>query len=177
MSGSHKQLLIAIGATLLAALSYALMAACVKEEIKQDISAQMIVFWRSVVGLLFLLPMMHLFEKEVSFGEKIKTKRLGLHLIRSVSGFLGVIIFCIVLKDLSITVATLLFFTVPLFIPFVAFFWKKEPLPRLGWIGLISVLSALSLSSNRDTKPFSWQLYGDFFRVCAQQLGNSALIF
>lgn len=137
MQVTYKHLPSAIGVALLASLSNALMAACIKWEITQGVSASMIVFWRSMWGLFFLLPMIHFFTPTTSIWDKIKTEHLGMHLIRSGTGFAGVIIFCLVLKHLTLTVATLLFFTVPLFIPFVGYIWKKRPLPRLGWIGLI----------------------------------------
>lgn len=62
---------------------------------------------------------------------------MGLHLIRGLTGFAGGLVFCLALKYISLTVGTLLFFSIPLFMPFVGFIWKKKPLPRLGWIGLI----------------------------------------
>lgn len=137
MTAERKKLLLAIGAALLAALSNALMAACIKWEIGRGVSISAVIFFRYFLGLLFLIPLIHFSSPSVSFLQKIRTKRPALHLVRSFTGFIAIFLFCYVLQDLSLTIATLLFFTIPLFMPFVAFVWKRKALPRLGWIGII----------------------------------------
>lgn len=132
-----KDLLLAIGAAVCAALSNALMATLTKIEVGQGSQPAMILFWRSVWSFLFLFPIIFLSRPKFTLVSKVKTSRFKLHLIRSVAGFAGVLLYFVALKYLSLTVATLLYFTIPLFMPFVGYVWVRRPLPRLGWIGLI----------------------------------------
>jgi drug/metabolite transporter (DMT)-like permease len=92
---------------------------------------------RSIVALCFILPLLFFSKPKAPFIEKIKTSKFALHFIRGLGGFLGVFIYFYILRDLSLTIATLLFFSVPLFMPFVGYVWKRHPMPKLDWIAIV----------------------------------------
>lgn len=134
---AKRKTLLAIGAAIAAACANTVMAALTKVEAEKDISTFMILFWRSFYAIFVLFAVLIFSAPKFTIAEKVKTHYLTLHLIRDIAGFIGVFLYYYVLRDLSLTVATLLYFTIPLFMPFIGYFWKGHAMPRLGWIGIV----------------------------------------
>jgi drug/metabolite transporter (DMT)-like permease len=141
-----KQLLLAIPFVLLASLFSALMAACVKLGSSQ-MTAESMVFWRNLISLLILLPWLKWNAPRNKLKDKISTKELKLHIIRGVSSFLAVYLYFYSLQYLDLSSATLLFNTIPIFIPIVALVWQGFAIKhRLWWaIGIAFLGIALVL--------------------------------
>jgi drug/metabolite transporter (DMT)-like permease len=127
----------AIGAAISAAASNTVMATLTKNEVEGKIAPHLVLFWRSCFAIAILILLMLLFQPHENFWSQIKTKRLWMHFTRAFFGLAGSFIYFYMLKVASLTLATLLFFTVPLFMPLVAFFWRGDRLPHLSWIGLL----------------------------------------
>lgn len=124
----------------LAAAAFALMAAGVKEA-STLVRSELIVFFRSAVGLLVLLPWL------LRHGSgAIRTQRLGGHLWRAAFGVCAMYAFFYALAHLHLAEAILLTYSTPLFIPFIAWAWIQEPPPpvifpaiALGLLGIVLI--------------------------------------
>ncbi len=113
-------------------LVFAAMGAVIKI-LAVELPNEMIVFFRNVMGLLALAPW--LLRNGLS---GIRTPCFRMHLPRALAGLAGMYCFFYAIGHLHLAEAMLLNYSAPLFIPFIAFLWLGEPLPRhFGWaIGL-----------------------------------------
>ncbi|MGH8481925.1 MAG: DMT family transporter [Nevskiaceae bacterium] len=124
----------------LATAAFALMAAGVKAA-SALVRGEIIVFFRSAVGLLVLLPWL------LRHGAgAIRTQRLGGHLWRAAFGVCAMYAFFYALAHLHLAEAILLTYSTPLFIPFIAWAWIREPPPpvifpavALGLAGIVLI--------------------------------------
>jgi drug/metabolite transporter (DMT)-like permease len=137
MNEKEKQHLLGALFAILGALCNTFMVMLVKLGLERGETISAIIFWRSFWGLVILIPVIAFFKKpRFVFWEKAKTSRPGMHLLRAIGGGGGVAIFFYCASKLSIAVASLLFFTIPLFMPIVGYLWKRYTIPKLSWFGL-----------------------------------------
>lgn len=109
------------------ALMFALMAAAVKI-VSRTLSNAEVVFFRSALGLVFLLPWI------VPLGRAgLRTRRPREHLIRGVAGLATMACFFYAIAHMRMPDAVLLSYSLPLFMPFVEAVWQREPVPRRLW--------------------------------------------
>lgn len=109
-----------------------------------------IAFFRFLFGTLSLVPVM------MYCGlDSFKTKRKYMHLTRGVLLFLGISIWCYGLSVVPITTATIITFTIPLFVLMLARVILKEEVSfklwcvtLLGFLGILIVYNPLSTSFN-----------------------------
>lgn len=122
-------------------LLFAVMGAVVKK-LSVLLPNETIVFFRNIVGLAALAPWITYRGWHV-----IRTARPGAHLVRSLFGIGSMYCFFFALGRLPLAEATLLNYSTPLFVPFIAWFWLREPVPTaLRWIlvaGFVGVLLIL----------------------------------
>jgi drug/metabolite transporter (DMT)-like permease len=131
------------GATLMVAsgLLFATMGALVKH-ISAELPNEMVVFFRSVMGLLALLPWVW----HRGLGQ-LKTRYLLGHLGRGLAGVAAMYCYFYAIAHLPLAEAVLLNYSTPLFIPFIAALWLGEQVtPRLwvaigvGFAGIVLIL-------------------------------------
>ena len=123
----------------LAAAAFALMAAGVKTA-STLVRSELIVFFRSAVGLLVLLPwLLH-----HGMGA-VRTKRLAGHLWRAAFGVCAMYAFFYALAHLHLAEAILLTYSTPLFIPFIAWAWIREPPPPVIFLAVALGLAGIVL--------------------------------
>ncbi|MFK7794445.1 MAG: DMT family transporter [Gammaproteobacteria bacterium] len=108
----------------------------------ENIPSYQLVFYRNVFAVIVLAPF--LFRQRLTH---VKTKRIGLHLIRSISGLLAMYCFFYALANIELANAMLLKLTGPIFIPIIATLWIHEKVSlktylgiALGFIGVIVFL-------------------------------------
>ena len=133
----------------LAAAAFAVMSACIKAA-ATTVGTPVVVFFRSAVGLLVLLPWL------LRYGTAaIRTARPGGHLWRAAFGICAMYCFFYALAHLHLAEAILLTYSTPLFIPFIAWLWIRElpppvifPAVTLGLLGIALIVQpwALALS-------------------------------
>ncbi len=134
---------VARGAALIlaAALTFSLMGVIVRV-LSARVSPEVMVFCRNAFGLLFLLPWLAQLQLR-----GLKTRCLHLHLLRAAAGTVAIYALFFAVSRLHIAEAVLLNQCATLFIPFVAWFWLKEPVPtRVRWAlaaGFLGVLLVL----------------------------------
>jgi drug/metabolite transporter (DMT)-like permease len=131
---------LALGAVfaVLAAAAFALMAAGVKAA-SALVRSEVIVFFRSAVGLLVLLPWL------LRQGATIRTQRLGGHLWRAGFGVCAMYAFFYALAHLPLAEALVLTYSTPLFIPFIAWAWIREPPPPVIFPAVLLGLAGIVL--------------------------------
>jgi len=141
-----KRLKFAIPLILLASIFMALMGATVKFG-SANLTAESMVFWRNFVSMIILLPWLLFYPPKGALPKKIKTKQWRIHLVRGVCSFFAAFLYFYSLKFLDLTSATLLFNTIPIFVPIIVFIWKKIIIQhRLWWaigiafLGIIMIL-------------------------------------
>jgi drug/metabolite transporter (DMT)-like permease len=128
------------GAALLAlsALLFALMGAAIRE-VSASVNTESVVFFRSLVGVLFFLPLLLL-----RGVRPLKTTRLKSHLWRTGYGLAAMYCFFYAIAHLPLADAMLFTYSAPLFTPLIAWWWLKEPLTRrmllTTSVGLLGVL-------------------------------------
>jgi drug/metabolite transporter (DMT)-like permease len=125
----------------LAALFFAGMGAAVKAA-SRELPSAMVVFFRNGVGLAVLLPW--LVRRS---GAGLRTRHLGEHLFRSVTGLLAMFCFFYAIAHMRLADAILINQSVPLVLPLVERAWLEEPISRrlwwpigLGFVGLLAIL-------------------------------------
>lgn len=125
-----------------AMMFFAAMGALVKRA-AVELPNEMVVFFRSAIGLLVLLPwLVHRGGMAV-----IRTHRLTAHVLRSLAGLGSMYCFFYALAHMPLAEAVLLNYTSPLFIPFVAWIWLDEAVSHrlfaaimLGFVGVALIL-------------------------------------
>ena len=122
-------------------LAFAIMGACI-QICAQTLSNGMVVFFRNVSGLAFLSPILIRGGREV-----LRTRHLKEHIFRGVAGLSSMYCFFYAIAHMRLADATLLNYTLPLFIPVVEAVWLGEPMPprlaaplALGFLGVVVVL-------------------------------------
>ncbi len=127
------------GAThaLISAATFSAMGACIKQAAATTPN-EMIVFFRCAVSLAILLPW--LMRRG---GAGIGTQRLRGHMLRAGFGIASMYAFFYAIAHLPLAEAMLLTYSMPLWIPFIAWIWLKErpalvviPAAILGLIGI-----------------------------------------
>jgi drug/metabolite transporter (DMT)-like permease len=112
------------------ALLFAAMGAAVKIA-SASLPNAMIVFARSALGLLALLPWL------VRLGARnLATRNLREHVVRGLAGLGAMYCFFYAIAHLRLADAVLLQYSLPLFLPFVESVWLGEPFPRRLWWGV-----------------------------------------
>jgi drug/metabolite transporter (DMT)-like permease len=125
----------------LAALMFACMGASVKA-VTVHLPNEMVVFFRSLFGLLVLVPWL-----AHSGMPGLATRRIREHLFRTLTGLAAMYCFFYTIAHMHLAEAMLLNFTAPLFIPFIALLWLGEPVTRaitwavvIGFAGVALIL-------------------------------------
>ncbi len=110
-------------------LAFAVMGAIVKK-LSATLPNEMVVFFRNASGLIALLPWI-----AHRGGHVIRTRRPRAHLVRSLFGLGAMYCFFYAIANMPLAEATLLNYSTPLFVPFIAWLWLREPVSRaLRWI-------------------------------------------
>jgi drug/metabolite transporter (DMT)-like permease len=138
----YKQSLLAGAGFILASEFLLVSMGAVIKTLAQDMPNEVIVFFRNLFGLAVLLPFL------VKGGlAGLGTKVLHLHLVRAAAGLGGMYCFFYAIGHIKLADAMLLKFTVPIFIPVVAWLWLSERFHQravfclfLGFAGVLLIL-------------------------------------
>jgi drug/metabolite transporter (DMT)-like permease len=118
-------------------LLFATMGALIKS-VSVTLPNEMVVFFRCLMGLLVLTPWL------VHRGPRyFATRKLGVHLVRALTGLAAMYCFYYALGRLPLAEAVLLNYSAPLFIPLAALLWVGEGFSRQLWwpiaIGFVGI--------------------------------------
>jgi drug/metabolite transporter (DMT)-like permease len=107
-----------------------------------DLPNEMIVFFRNLFGMLYVLPWILLHDRDC-----LRSGRLRFHGLRALVGLTAMYGFFYAVARLPLAEAFIFFLTSPFYIPIIAYIWLGERAPRrviaaiaLGFIGVAIVL-------------------------------------
>lgn len=129
MEPANRPILAAVTATA-SALMFAVTGATVKA-VSGHLPYLEMVFFRSALGLVFLLPW--LLHQGLA---NLRTERPGLHLVRGLTGLGTIFGFFYALSHLELATAVLFNNTAPLFIPLFAVVLLGERSPASVWVAI-----------------------------------------
>lgn len=120
----------------------------IMKKLGYDLHPMQVAFCRFFFGTMSLIPLM------IYFGKKsFVTKRYYIHITRGVLLFFGISIWCFGLSIVPITTATILTFTIPLFVLVMAPIFLGEKVSTqlwvvtiLGFVGVLIVFNPTSAS-------------------------------
>jgi drug/metabolite transporter (DMT)-like permease len=141
-----------------------------------DLPNGMLVFFRNLAGLLFLLPLL-LRPGRLSLGTRVP----GLHLLRGLAGLSAMYCFFYAIAHMPLANAMLLKLSAPLFIPLVALLWLGERLTlpviaaiALGFFGvLITIAPQLGPLAPVAAIALLGGLFAAIAKVCLRRLSLS----
>ncbi|MFI5184503.1 MAG: DMT family transporter [Vicinamibacteria bacterium] len=113
------------------AFFFAVMGIGVKAA-SRDLPNTVVVFFRNAVGFAALLPLL----PRLGRGG-LATAHVGEHLVRSLAGLAAMYCFFFAIGHMRLADAVLLNYSLPLFMPMIAWLWLKEPIPAGLWRGLV----------------------------------------
>ena len=107
-----------------------------------DLPTGPLVFFQNGISLLLFAPFI------LRHGTKeLRTTRIGLHVVRALTGLLSQALFFIAVKNIALVDAVLLANAAPLFIPIVALLWMRTAIRPavivsllVGFVGVIMIL-------------------------------------
>ncbi len=139
---SRLKIKLAIISSILSSLSFAIMLAISKVALT-NCSLNQISFFKSFFSLLLTSVLIFFCKKNQSYFSYLKTKQINIHAVRSLSGLATIYLFLFALEKLSLAEANLLFNTTPLFVPLIAYLWKRTPINHKIWPGLFIAFSGM----------------------------------
>lgn len=145
-------------------LLLALMATMIKHLADQGLSSESLVFFRNLLGLLILLPLL------ISRGGlgQLKTERIGLHLLRAITGVGAMFLFFYAITHATLAEAVLVKMTAPFFLPLIGLIWLGDKVRAQTWwaifLGFLGVVVILRPG------------FGDFNPVLLVALASAALM-
>ncbi len=150
------------------AICFAVMASCIKLA-SSDLPAAQLVFLRSIIGLLIILPVV--LPRGIDF---IKTPVLAMHMLRGFVSLCAMTCFFYAIGHVGLSESTLLNATSPLFIGLLAMTLLKEKVSIYSVIALLAGFMGIALILKPGTSLFTHAaligLCSGFFIACAKIL-------
>jgi drug/metabolite transporter (DMT)-like permease len=131
-------------------LSFAICNALVKY-IGKDFPISMIFFVQSVTSILYLLPWIL-----KSGMQELKTKKLGLQIIRGLAEVVGISALFLSFRYISLANGILLNNLSVLFVPLLLFLLKGVKIQKNLWLGLLIGLLGVTFVLKPDQEIFQW---------------------
>ena len=130
-----KRLVLALSLMILASLALAVQAMFVK--LASDyLTTNFLTFARSFVNLILLLIWVVLSPTAPKISELYKAKNYRHHAMRSIFGVAALYCFYFSINNFSLATGTLIFYSFPLFVPFVSRIWLRVSFVHRLWWGL-----------------------------------------
>ena len=136
--------------TILAFLSVAIMSAFGKAA-SSSVSSGVLVFFQNSISLVLLLP----WVIRDGLGN-MKTKHLGLHFVRGISGMLSQYFMFVALSHIPLVDAVLLVNAAPLFIPIITWIWLRHGISGRLWLSLLIGFVGIVLIIQPASGVFNW---------------------
>ncbi|WP_417227988.1 DMT family transporter [Amphritea sp.] len=155
MLSQYSKLLLGASFALATTLVMSLAAAATKYT-AAFVSIEQIVLVQYLLCTLIMLPWLG------RHGVKaLKTDKLGLHLIRGLSGWLCFYSYYLALNEIPLGEASLLRNAAPLVVPLLVLVWLKERMPLINWLPVIIGFIGIALVLKPEGNEFNpWHLVG-----------------
>lgn len=138
---SSKRLIRAVILAVIASCCYSVMILIVKL-VAGNTTGSMTVFFRSIISLLWIISILS-YKKLQGKQFPIKTKHLGLHLLRGGCSFISMLSLYYALRYVPLADATSLAMTYTLFIPILSFIFFGTKTDTRNWLILIAVFTGI----------------------------------
>lgn len=102
-----------------------------------QLTMMQMVFARNFVSLLLFFGWLSFNRWERGLFDFLKTSSMGMQLMRGVAGFASIALFVYSLKTVDLSDASVLFNTMPIFLPIVAYLWKGSKIHHKTWWGIL----------------------------------------
>ena len=145
---------LAIIINVLASVCYALMLSIAKSSLT-TCSISQLAFSKSFITLLLILVCIAVSKKEKTYAGFLKSSQMKTHIIRSMSSVVTVYLFLFAMKTISIAETNLLFNTSPIFIPLVAYAWKRIPVDHRIWPGILLSFMGITFLIRPETGSYA----------------------
>ncbi len=145
-----KKEFLGICMTLVASLFYALYGLFVKGEREAGVSFFQLTFCTFLVSWVLVLPFV--LKKGI---KSLKTAHFKVHLLRALFGWGFILAFVMALKFIPLVDGIMLNNTAALFVPFIAYFWLKDPLNHKIWIAALFGLVGIAFILKPGTGIFN----------------------
>lgn len=151
----------------------AIMAAIVRH-LSDDLSTGQIVFFRNLMGLAALLPLL----LHTGLAE-LKTRHFSGHLTRGLIGITAMYCYFWALAHMPLTEAFLVKLSAPLFMPLFALWWLKEPAGRYSLLALLvgfAGVFVILLPNLHGSSQASWPLQAMLVALAGAMLAALAKV-
>ncbi len=117
----------------------------------------------AIVSIQFLVCMLLCLPRILRPGlANLRTRRLGLHLLRGGVGVFGFYLFYAALENIPLVDAMLLRQSAPLTVPLVMWAWGREKVPAGAWLPLIIGFAGIAIILRPSPDGLSWWHAGGF---------------
>lgn len=94
--------------------------------------------------------------------QRLRTERVGLHLMRGLAGVAGFYLFYAALDNIPMMDAMMLRQSAPLTVPLVLWMWSRETVPKNAWLPLIVGFVGIAIILRPSPSGLSWWHAGGF---------------
>jgi drug/metabolite transporter (DMT)-like permease len=121
-----------------------------------ELTTASMIFWRNFISLCIILPWILWSSSVPKIEQTLHTKGWRLHWIRGGASFASVFLYFWSLQFLSLSSATALFNTIPIFVPIVVYLWLKIPIHHNLWWALGTAFCGILLVVQPGVGIFHW---------------------
>ena len=114
-----------------------------------------VVFFRNIVTLV-VIGGIYLGRAPKRFFKDMKTTQIKLHLARGITGVAAMYGFFYAIAKLPLSNAMIFTYAAPVFIPFVAWVFLREPMSARMWLAAALGFVGVTLVAKPDTGVFDW---------------------
>lgn len=152
MSAQHS---VVRGGILITFAFFCIASMCALVKVSAEIPVGIIVFFENILGFIVLGSWSITYDRQ-----SIRTSRLGMHILRAVTGVLSQALMFIALKRMPLMNAVLLGNAAPLFIPLCAWIALKERIAPGVWLSLLIGFAGVAciLHPGRDLFASPWAM-------------------
>ncbi len=160
--------MISIPFVLVAGIFAALQGAFVKTGV-ETMTSETIFFARYFIGFFLISAWTLLVARKNIIEHVVKTHKIKLMILRATTAGAASYCYYLALRHTTLSSATILFQTIPVFVPFVARFWLKIKIHGNSWWGLSLALIGIALILKPSGNFFN---YGALFGLGSGVLGS-----
>ncbi|MCH9630985.1 MAG: Pseudopaline exporter CntI [Chlamydiia bacterium] len=153
---------------MIAASIFAATQGAIAKYSNKMISTETLFFGRFLVGFILVGFWSAATVKPREAPRILEEKKVGLFVVRALCGGLATLFYYYGLKYTSLSVATVLFMTIPIFVPIVARIWLGVKIFHSLWWGLSVAFAGILCVIQPSPKFFTW---GALLPLCSGILG------
>lgn len=121
-----------------------------------------LVFFRSIVGVVFILPWV-----VMKWPKSVEVHNIKIVLFRGFMSLLNLLFILLAVREISLVNTTLLNNSAPFFVPLILWFWLRKPIDNKLWPAIILGFIGIAFILNPDRRIFNLgAAYGILSGIC-----------